>query len=199
MELVGLRALLRARRSQILLGASLRAPRALVLGQPREPPFQPALQSVDRITAKLDRFPDAGIRFRAAAGPARLPPGDDRDLRRVQSGLPVLDSHRSNRSHAALVRSGDEHAQSPSRAPCHQPALSRSQLCGRFHRLGQAVRHVRARGARREDPLWDRQAVGQLQPAVVGVSRMDRYCSGHVARTVEAQAVLPPARAGMDA
>ena len=199
LDMVGLRAVFRTRRPQILLGSPFRSPGALVLGEPCEPPFEPALQPVHRAAADLDRFPDAEFRLRAAAGPARLSPGDDRDLRRVQPDLPVLDPYRSDRPDAALVRGGDEHAQPPPRPPCHQPALSGSQLCRGLYRVGQAVRHLRTRSQGREDPLWHRQAAGQLQPAVVGVPRVGRHRAGYVARAVEAQTVLPPARTRLDA
>jgi hypothetical protein len=109
-----------------------RAPGPLVLGEPCEPPFEPALQSVDRAAADMDRLHRGQFHLPHAAGAGRLPPGDDRLLRRYQPDLSILDPHRSNQAFAALVRSGDEHAVAPPRPPRDQPALSRFQLCGVF-------------------------------------------------------------------
>jgi hypothetical protein len=65
------------------------------------------------------------------------------NLRRgAEPDLPVLDPHRGDRPHAALVRGGDEHAVAPPRPPRDQPALSRQELCRGLHRLGPHARHL---------------------------------------------------------
>jgi hypothetical protein len=169
-----------------------------LMGEPCEPPFEPALQSVDRVAADMDRLHRSQFHLPHAARAGRLPSGDDRLLRRHQPDLPVLDPHRGGRPDAALVRGGDEHAVAPPRPPRHQPALSRRKLCGGLHHLGQDVRQLHARNRRRENPLRYRQAAGHVQPAVQRVSRMDRDRQGRLVRTLATQNGLYVAPAGLE-
>ena len=142
---VGVARPLRARRFQLLLGAPHRAPRALVLGGARQPSFEPALQLVDRTAAKLDWPCRAVVRVPHLAGVDRVRSGDAGHGRRAQHDLPVLVPHRGDRPLSRVVRGGDEHAFAPPRPSRHQPAVPRSQLRGRVHRVGPPVQDIPAR------------------------------------------------------
>src|SRR5690606_25839643 len=112
LAVVGMAHVFRARRSRLLLVPSPGTPRAVVLGQPREPSFEPALQPVDRPAAKLDRVLRRELHLPLAAGADRVRAGHGPVLRRTEPDLPVLDPHRGGPADAALVRSRDEHAES---------------------------------------------------------------------------------------
>ena len=65
--------------------------------------------------------------------------------RPAQPAVPVLDPHRSDRPAPEADRGRVQHAVTPPGAPRRRPAVPRPQLRRRADRVGQAVRHVRAR------------------------------------------------------
>src|SRR5207245_7297638 len=73
-----------------------RASGALGLGRARQPSFQPALQSLYGVAAKLDRPLYFYLHPAGAAGAARLPSGRDCLRLRLQPRLAVLDPHRDD-------------------------------------------------------------------------------------------------------
>src|SRR3546814_12383937 len=85
----------RDRRCRVLCVPPLGAPRPLVLGEPRYPPFEPALYSVDRTSADVDRLSQPVVHLPAAAVPDRLSAAAVVLRRTVQPAIPILDSLRS--------------------------------------------------------------------------------------------------------
>ena len=125
-RLVGLGAHLLRRRPRLLLVSPHQPRGARLLGQPRRPPLEPALQPLDR--AAPDLGADDLPAVLAAARARRLPALDDPHPAGDQPHLPVLDPHRAHRPAAAPDRVRLQHAVAPPRPPRRQRAVPRPQL-----------------------------------------------------------------------
>jgi hypothetical protein len=146
----------------LLLEPPARSRECDLLGRARRAPPEPGVQPLHRTApdefrrvARLDLLPAHGHR--------RHPPRSIRGLRRRQSPLPVLDSHRADRK-ARLVRPLVQLALQPPRAPRGQRSLHRPQLRRHLHGLGSPVRHLRRRG--REVRVRDARPSRLVGPAV---------------------------------
>jgi hypothetical protein len=101
-------------------------------------------------------------------------PGDDPDSAGDQPDLPVLDPHRGDRR---MPRWFEAVMNTPSHHRVHHatnPIYLDRNYAGVFIVWDRLLGTFQPSGRYSADPLWHRQAVGQLQPAVGSVPRMDR-------------------------
>src|SRR6185369_6647613 len=137
------RAVLR-RRPRLLLVSPRLAREPRVLGEPRGPPLEPALQPLDG--AAPDLGPDDLPAVLAAAAARRLRAVDGAAGPVLEPDLPVRPAHRADREAAPALGGGAQHALAPPRAPWGQRAVPGSQLRRHPDHLGPHLRHLRARG-----------------------------------------------------
>ena len=177
-----------------------RPPRALVLGEPREPPFQPALQSLDRAAAELDRALSPCPSFSACRW---LLIGFEPGMILACAGLNLIYQFWIHtEAMKRLPRWFEAVMNTPSHHRVHHAINARyldRNYAGDIHRLGQDVRHFRSRRTTRSRIRYG--IVSQLGSfnllyAVfhewIGIAR-DVW-----QRAVAAQAVLPLARTRLE-
>ena len=156
----------------LLLGPPVDARGAPVLGQPRQPPLERALQPVDGAAPAVVGVPH--VRGCSLPMPLLGIPGSSRRQGRpAQPAVPVLDPHRGDRPAPDADRDGVQHAVAPPRAPRREPAVPRQELRRHPDRVGQAVRHLRARGA--PDQVRPDQEHPHLQPGSHRLPRVRRH------------------------
>ena len=158
----------------LLLEPPVHAREPLHVGDPRRPSLERAVQPLDRVA------PAGGRRARHVRRPTgrcaswASDPGSSSGAR-DQPALPVLDPH-GHDPQARTVRDHLQHRVAPPRTPRIEPAIPRSQPRQHPDRVGQAVRHVRARGRHRG--LRTHEEHPHLQPRVPSPRTSTPTCCG---------------------